>query len=130
MCASAAAKGSTRRIIPGPPPYGVSSTERCFPGAKSRGFVRSTAISPEVTARPSRLAERKPANSSGNRVTTSKVISGPGGGEAPSLMAVTLARDLLVALPGHDHLPRHHVDGAPDLGAGPDQALALSPYQQ
>src|SRR5687767_5605043 len=56
--------------MPGPPPYGASSTERCRSLVKSRGLTKSTVMRPAARALPSRLAASADSNASGNSVTT------------------------------------------------------------
>src|SRR5580658_4606889 len=67
---------STRINIPLPPPYGVSSTLRCFPRPKVRGFLNRTANRPLEIARAMILVARKSSNISGNNVTISKRTAG------------------------------------------------------
>src|SRR5579863_5703506 len=66
------ARPSTSGFItmPGPPPAGVSSTERCLSVAKSRISTTSSAQVPAVKALPARLAPKGPGNVSGKMVRT------------------------------------------------------------
>src|SRR5437764_3379183 len=58
--------------MPGPPPKGRSSTLLCLPAAQSRMLCRWISTRPRWMASLSRLWVKYPANSSGNRVSTSK----------------------------------------------------------
>ena len=76
--------GSARIIIPGPPPYGRSSTTRetlpsgqtflYLPVTKSRGFTNVTLIFFSLIARPIIDSLRYESNASGNNVTIWKFI--------------------------------------------------------
>ena len=68
---SAAATGSGRRIIPAPPPYGASSTERCRPRPHSRRSWMRIAARPCSWIRPGMLSASGPSNIAGNSVRTS-----------------------------------------------------------
>src|SRR5262245_16306190 len=104
----AAAISSTRMIMPGPPPYGVSSTWRWRPGAKSRGFVRCAATSPASIALPSSDAPRIPSKISGNSVTSSNSIVGFS----------------VMTFPGDDDLAAGHVHGHDEIRDQRDELLA------
>src|SRR5688500_10585916 len=69
--------GSTFKTIPGPPPYGRSSTVRCTSVANSRGVVACTATRPASIARPNTPTRTAWATNSGNSVTTSMRMSSP-----------------------------------------------------
>src|SRR5918995_530556 len=69
--------GSTFNTIPGPPPYGRSSTVRCTSVANSRGVVACTATRPASIARPNTPTPTAWATNSGNSVTTSIRMSSP-----------------------------------------------------
>src|SRR5271154_5705209 len=62
--------------MPGPPPYGRSSTVRCASLVKSRGFHNPTDHNPASSARPLMPLCVTAANISGKSVTTSKRITG------------------------------------------------------
>src|SRR5687767_12104674 len=72
--------GSTFNTIPGPPPYGRSSTVRCTSVANSRGVVACTATRPASIARPNTPTRTAWSTNSGNSVTTSMRMSSPVGG--------------------------------------------------
>src|SRR5262249_33790701 len=78
----AARSGSAFITMPGPPPYGVSSTVRCRSVVKSRGLTVSTAITRASRARPTTPAVSAGSISSGRIVTTVNFISSPVLGEA------------------------------------------------
>src|SRR5688500_16866617 len=67
--------GSTFKTMPGPPPYGRSSTVRCTSVANSRGVVACTATRPASIARPSTPTRTAWPTNSGNSVTTSMRMS-------------------------------------------------------
>src|SRR5262245_22388187 len=62
--------------MPGPPPNGVSSTERCLSRAKSRMSTVSRAQRPEASACPAIDRPSGPGNIAGNSVKTRTVQSG------------------------------------------------------
>ncbi len=66
------ARASTSGFItmPGPPPAGVSSTERCRSLAWARISIASSDHTPLASALPARLMPSGPGNISGNRVRT------------------------------------------------------------
>src|SRR4051812_517578 len=70
--AASTARASTSAFItmPGPPPAGVSSTERCLSWAWLRMSMVSRLQSPAASALPARLAPSGPGNSSGKIVST------------------------------------------------------------
>src|SRR5262245_15533619 len=67
--------GSGLSTMPGPPPYGLSSTVRCTSRVNSRGSTQPTRTSPRSTARPNTPNLTACWISSGNRVTTSICMS-------------------------------------------------------
>src|SRR5688572_8296085 len=63
--------------MPGPPPYGRSSTVRCRSVVKSRGLSCSRATSPRSAARPTTPVSMTGATSSGNNeITPNRYIGG------------------------------------------------------
>src|SRR5579863_7653620 len=66
------ARPSTSGFItmPGPPPAGVSSTERCLSVANERISATSSAQAPAASALPARLKPKGPGNMSGKIVST------------------------------------------------------------
>src|SRR5271163_747847 len=70
--AASTARPSTSGFItmPGPPPAGVSSTERCLSMAKLRISTTSSAQAPDAKALPARLPPSGPGNMSGKMVRT------------------------------------------------------------
>jgi hypothetical protein len=75
--AIAASSGSAFITMPGPPPYGVSSTVRCLSFVKSRGLTVSTVITPASRARPTTppaVESSARSISSGRTVTTENFI--------------------------------------------------------
>src|SRR4051812_23292721 len=75
--AIAASIGSAFITIPGPPPYGVSSTVRCRSAVKSRGLTVATVMTPASRARPTTPAASAGSISSGRIVTTVNLIRSP-----------------------------------------------------
>src|SRR4029079_4564904 len=67
---TASRNGSYCSTIPGPPPYGRSSTVRCRSVVKSRGDTCSSAINPRSRARPTTPTLVTGTTSSGNNATT------------------------------------------------------------
>src|SRR5687767_9339286 len=63
--------GSIFKTIPGPPPYGRSSTVLCTSVANSRGVLAFTVTAPRSMARPRTPTRTASATNSGNSVTTS-----------------------------------------------------------
>src|SRR5437763_6437217 len=61
--------------MPGPPPYGRSSTLRCRSVAKSRGFTVPSDHNPRSSARPVTPYRATASTNSGNSVTTSICIA-------------------------------------------------------
>ncbi len=74
---TACASGSAIMIMPGPPPYGRSSTVRCASAVKSRGFHVVSDHSPSSYARRVIPCSVIAANIAGKSVTTSKRITNP-----------------------------------------------------
>src|SRR3954466_14536771 len=72
--AIAASSGCGFMTMPGPPPYGVSSTVRWRSLVKSRGFTVATVITPASRARPTTPAASAGSISSGRIVTTVNFI--------------------------------------------------------
>src|SRR5436190_20458934 len=72
--AIAAIIGSAFITMPGPPPYGVSSTVRWRSAVKSRGLIVATEITPAFAARPTTPAVSAGSISSGRIVTTVNFI--------------------------------------------------------
>src|SRR5262249_34818528 len=70
----AASMGSGLSTIPGPPPYGRSSTVRCTSVVCARGSSVPTFNRPRSTARPTMPNPSAPEIISGKRVTTSIFI--------------------------------------------------------
>jgi hypothetical protein len=68
--AIAASSGSGFMTMPGPPPYGLSSTVRCLSVVKSRGLMVVTVMMPASRARPTTPADSEGSTSSGRIVTT------------------------------------------------------------
>src|SRR6476660_3788728 len=66
----ASRSGSYFSTIPGPPPYGRSSTVRCRSDVKSRGDTCSSASKPRSRARPTTPTLVTGTTSSGNSATT------------------------------------------------------------
>ena len=60
--------------MPGPPPYGRSSTVWCLSSAKSRGLTRSTDTTPDSTPLAISPHARKESKNSGKIVITVKCI--------------------------------------------------------
>src|SRR5687768_1376945 len=77
MPSSARSSGSASITMPGPPPYGRSSTVRYRSAVKSRGFHVVSEYSPASSARLVIPLPVIAANISGNSVTTSKRIISP-----------------------------------------------------
>ena len=75
LVAMAAAAGSYFSTMPGPPPYGRSSTVRCASTVKSRGFWQSRETSSRSTALPTTPYSAIVATISGKIVTTCKSIA-------------------------------------------------------
>src|SRR5678815_345862 len=71
------ASGPGSITIPGPPPYGRSSTVRCASVAKSRGFHVRSAHNPRSCARPVTPTLAACCTISGNSVTTSILTVAP-----------------------------------------------------
>ena len=66
--------GSTCITIPGPPPYALWSTRRCFlSNEKSLKFKKLVLIRPFLTARPKIEPAKYGLKNSGNKVITLKV---------------------------------------------------------
>src|SRR5690625_210913 len=76
MASTAASTTSGRITIPGPPPRGASSTERCLSRANSRMSRTSNAQSPRSSPLPVRLKPSGPGKASGKRVRT-LAVQGP-----------------------------------------------------
>src|SRR5436190_12274635 len=66
----AAPRTSARKIMPAPPPAGVSSTARCRPNPNWRMPIASSAQRPCFRASPASDADRGPGKSSGKSVST------------------------------------------------------------
>ena len=66
--------GSGFITIPPPPPYGVSSHCRCFPGAQSRMLWMAMVARRDSMARLMMLSSKGPLNMPGNRVKRSMCI--------------------------------------------------------
>src|SRR5690606_28304327 len=110
--------GSTFITMPGPPPYGRSSTVRCTSVAKSRGVDACTTTSDLSMARPSTPYCTAAATNCGNGVTTSMRIAraaspveAPVEHDAPGLQihahdAILDQRNPMLPLAAHhDHSP-------------------------
>src|SRR5262245_39135552 len=80
--------------MPGPPPYGRSSTVRCRSVVKSRGLSCSRATSPRSAARPTTPVSMTGSTSSGNNEITPKRYIGHS----------------VVGRPVDDDEPEHEVD--------------------
>ena len=65
---TARASTSARITMPGPPPAGVSSTERCLSVACARMSTASSVHRPAASALPARLKPSGPGNISGKMV--------------------------------------------------------------
>src|SRR4030095_6115561 len=86
----AASTTSGRITMPGPPPKGVSSTERCLSRAKSRMSTVSKAQAPASSAWPAIDWPSGPGNIWGNSVNTRTVH----GGSAIALASVRARLDI------------------------------------
>src|SRR5882724_550022 len=80
--------GSGFISIPGPPPYGLSSTTRCLSWVKSRKLCTRTATNPFFWARLRMLSSSGPSKMRGNNVSTSISIPAPATRTAQSLHRV------------------------------------------
>src|SRR5438093_1364664 len=67
--------GSGASTIPGPPPKGVSSTDRCLSVAYVRRSWMRTSTTPCSRALPSRLTPKTGSSSCGKAVNTSILMS-------------------------------------------------------
>ena len=85
--------GSASITIPGPPPYGRSSTVRCLSVTKSRGFQTPSRHSPRCSARPVTPNRAACPTISGNSVTTSIRILRSGRGQPRSVIRAPIDDD-------------------------------------
>src|SRR5664280_1511021 len=120
--------------MPGPPPYGVSSTLRCGPVAQSRRSCTRTCSRPRSRALPS--SETSSARRySGKIVMTSRSISRPRGGRLMLLDVITIfpeyLRALDVSLLGKARergLLQVRVHDLRDWATGPHRSVDDTPY--
>src|SRR3990167_7547060 len=131
---TARAKGSALSTIPGPPPYGRSSTLRCRSCVKSRGFIARTSRRPLARARFNIDSPEYAPTISGNRVRMENVVIpcrlrsraarltgearplGAASFPAPSVVSEECCRSLSA-----DRRPRlrGEASGLPKISAGP-----------
>src|SRR3989344_1603158 len=119
---TARAKGSALSTIPGPPPYGRSSTLRCRSCVKSRGFIARTSRRPLARARFNIDSPEYAPTISGNRVRMENVVipcrlrSRAASFPAPSVVSEECCRSLPA-----DRRPRlrGEASGLPKISAGP-----------
>src|SRR6187402_1420296 len=105
MPSSARSRGSAIITIPGPPPYGRSSTVRYRSAVKSRGFHVVSEYSPASSARLVIPLPVIAANISGNSVTTSKRIINPA---SPIFLPFNVNPPVLqIHIPHHRRDPRN-----------------------
>src|SRR6185295_15404598 len=96
----AAVIGSGLSTMPGPPPYGRSSTVRCTSPVCARGSSQPRRTMPRSTARPSTPGFTASRTSSGNNVTTSKCMTSKILGPIHRQQSLALVDDQQVLL-GH-----------------------------
>src|SRR5262245_41415605 len=115
MASSALNIGSAFNTIPGPPPYGTSSTTRWRSVVKSRRSCTFTSSVPRSTARPITPSARGRSNIAGKIVTMSNFIAS--NLHTPPVQLEQPVRRF------HDDPPAGPVDLAADLRCKRDQNL-------